>query len=226
MMGFGKAGRSLARNAPVHWGWREGEGNYLGWLGDVQAGLRLKLLGESPNFESPQHILTAAELPDSWHNGGRGGVVLSATGVVLARGGARVMRAGSTVRFAFELLTTPLKPARPAKHFEERYYQVGYPDTVLIEPDEVAAHGAKVLNIHQGVDGLVNPYINYPFDRLTRANMAEYVAKAHARNLFVKAYYTIRELTNHVDELWALRSLGDEVLAHGEVARRDERHCH
>ena len=30
MMGFGKAGRSLARNAPVHWGWREGEGNYLG----------------------------------------------------------------------------------------------------------------------------------------------------------------------------------------------------
>ena len=34
--------------------------------------------------------------------------------------------------------------------------------------------------------------------------------------LLVKAYYTIRELSNHVDELWVLRSLGDEVIANGE----------
>ena len=28
--------------------------------------------------------------------------------------------------------------------------QVGYPDTALVEPASVAAHGAKVLNLHQG----------------------------------------------------------------------------
>ena len=58
---------------------------------------------------------------------------------------------------------------------------------------------------------MVNPYINYPFDRLTRAHLAAYVASAHEHSLLVKAYYTIRELSNHVDELWVLRSLGDEV---------------
>ena len=31
----------------------------------------------------------------------------------------------------------------------------------------------------------------------------------------MKIYYTIRELTTHLPELWALRSLGDEVLADG-----------
>ena len=31
----------------------------------------------------------------------------------------------------------------------------------------------------------------------------------------MKMYYTIRELTNHVTEVWALRSLGDEVLGDG-----------
>ena len=41
---------------------------------------------------------------------------------------------------------------------------MGYPDTALVEPATVAAHGAKVLNLHQGVDGMLNPYINYPFD--------------------------------------------------------------
>jgi len=182
----------------------------------VHAGVRLKLLGESPNFESPQHILTRAELPASWHNDGHGDVRVTADGTVIARGGPRALRAGESVRFGFELLTTPLKPLRPSAHFGERYYQVGYPDTVLIQPDEVASHGASVLNIHQGVDGLVNPYINYPFDRLTRANLAAYVGRAHARGLVVKAYYTIRELTNHVDELFVLRSLGDEVLVHGD----------
>jgi hypothetical protein len=34
--------------------------------------------------------------------------------------------------------------------------------------------------------------------------------------LKVKIYYTIRELTNFVTEIWALRSLGDEVLSGGD----------
>jgi hypothetical protein len=32
----------------------------------------------------------------------------------------------------------------------------------------------------------------------------------------VKIYYTIRELTNHVTELWALRSLDHEILGDGK----------
>ena len=130
---------------------------------------------------------------------------------------------------------------------------MGYPDTKLVPPSEVAARGASVLNIHQGVDGPLNPYINYPFDRGSVDALAAYVADAHALGLKVKdaatsreapespcarrgvrpppsarpprrararaaqvkAYYTVRELSNHVHELWVLRSLGSEVLPDG-----------
>ena len=93
---------------------------------------------------------------------------------------------------------------------------MGYPDTALVEPATVAAHGAKVLNLHQGVDGALNPYINYPFDPKATARLADYASKAHAAGLKLKMYYTIRELSDHADELWVLRSLGDEVLSGGD----------
>ncbi len=71
--------------------------------------------------------------------------------------------------------------------------------------------GATLINLHQG-DGL-NPYINYPF--LTTDKLAAYTAEAHARQMQVKIYYTIRELSNYVAEFWALRSLGDEIYTTG-----------
>jgi hypothetical protein len=45
--------------------------------------------------------------------------------------------------------------------------------------------------------------------------MKAYVDEAHAKGLKVKIYYTVRELSNHAPELFALRSLGDEVLSYG-----------
>jgi hypothetical protein len=45
--------------------------------------------------------------------------------------------------------------------------------------------------------------------------MKRYVDEAHARGMKVKIYYTVRELTNRAPELWALRSLGHEVLSSG-----------
>ena len=65
--------------------------------------------------------------------------------------------------------------------------KVGYPDTALVEPATVAAHGAKVLNLHQGVDGMLNPYINYPFDAKATARLASYTARAHGAGLKVCA---------------------------------------
>jgi len=45
--------------------------------------------------------------------------------------------------------------------------------------------------------------------------MKAYVDEAHARGMKVKIYYTVRELSNRAPELWALRSLGHEVLSSG-----------
>ena len=45
--------------------------------------------------------------------------------------------------------------------------------------------------------------------------LSAYVNEAHGLGLKVKIYYTVRELSNHVEEIWALRSLGDEIYIDG-----------
>ena len=191
LMGFGKPARALHNNTPLAWHWAAGLGNYMAWLGDVRAGVRVRLVGETSAFESAQHLMSEADLPEGWHNRGRGGVRIDGQAALRAHGGARTMLPGSSVQFRFELLLTPCKPLNTAAHWAQRYYQVGYPDTRLIEPEDVANSGATVLNIHQGVDGPLNPYINYPFSEHSTAAMGAYVARAHARQLRVKAYYTV-----------------------------------
>ena len=46
----------------------------------------------------------------------------------------------------------------------------------------------------------------------TVALMENYTKQAHALGLIVKFYYTIRELSNHAAELFALKALSGEVL--------------
>jgi len=45
--------------------------------------------------------------------------------------------------------------------------------------------------------------------------MKAYIDKAHKMGMKVKIYYTVRELSNFAPELFALRSLGDEILSYG-----------
>ena len=196
LMGFGEAARRLEDLTPLQWRWGERLGNYQCWLGDVGAGVRLRLTGATEAFESPQHLLSAADLErTAWHNGGLGGAAVSRGGVVRAHSGVRTLRAGESIAFTFELLLTPCKPLDTTAHWRQRHYQVGYPDTALVEPVTVAAHGATVLNLHQGVDGMLNPYINYPFDPKATARLADYAGRAHAAGLKLKMYYTIRNGT-------------------------------
>jgi hypothetical protein len=75
----------------------------------------------------------------------------------------------------------------------------------------VVKTGANIINIHQGNE--LNPYINYPF--LKTEKLKKFVDEAHAKGCKAKIYYTVRELSNHVAEMWPLRSLGNEVFADG-----------
>ncbi len=72
--------------------------------------------------------------------------------------------------------------------------------------------GGTVVNIHHANE--INPYINYPFFNLDK--QTAYIEEAHAKGIKVKLYDTIRELTYRAHELFALRSLGDEILNDGE----------
>ena len=135
--------------------------------------------------------------------GGRGG---HDQVVIRAYTGPREVAAGEELHFNFGLLITPVKTL-DKNHWQWRYFHRSAAAPVA----EAAATGATVINLHQG-DGL-NPYINYPF--LTTDKLAAYAAEAHARQMKVKIYYTIRELSNYTAEFWALRSLGGEIYTTG-----------
>jgi hypothetical protein len=179
-------------------------------VGDVNAGLQFTLKDDhyirplNTNF----YQLRPLVMPESWDNGGKGACHFRLEGVrylIRCTSGARTFVAGDTVRFDLRLLITPFHPINPAAQFATRYFHAYEPI------DTIKAAGANVINVHHATD--INPFINYPF--LRPAAMKAYIDSAHAAGMRVKIYYTVRELTNRAPELWALRSLGTDVLAGG-----------
>lgn len=208
MMGMGRAGG--LRPAEHAWKWDRKNNQDSIWIGDVNAGLRCRLYGE--NYRRPliniHYHHGPLNLPPAWHNEGRGGCSVREEGdrvVLRATSGPRTVRPGEPLHFNFALLVTPLKPLDTDRHWASRYYHAYHP------PEQVAQTGANIVNIHHGTE--IHPYINYPFPRADR--LKRYVDEAHSKGLKVKIYYTAREQSNHTAELWALRSLGDEVFAPG-----------
>jgi hypothetical protein len=193
-VGMGLAGGARPQSWQWRWSdqpqrWKEQGSNleYFLWMGGVQTGLYCRL-------KSP--------LSD-WRNGDHGGVRFDReSGRVLFRagGGPRALHRGEELNFSFRLLPTPVKPLDP-QHWNTRYAHAYRP------VEEIRSSGATVVNIHH--DTLSNLYINYPFLNLDL--LTPYVSQAHAQGIKVKVYYTVRELTTHLPELWALRSLGDEI---------------
>jgi len=119
--------------------------------------------------------------------------------------GARELQAGEVLNFCFAFLITPFKALDTDAQWNTRYYH-------RYEPlADIARTGANTINVHHATP--INPYINYPFFR--PGQMKAYVDSAHALGLKVKIYYTVRELANRSPELFALRSLGDEILFPG-----------
>ena len=68
------------------------------------------------------------------------------------------------------------------------------------------------MMVHQGANR-INQHINYPF--VTNDILKQYIDAIHAKDMKIKIYYTIRELSNYTAEIWALRSLGDEIYLDG-----------
>ena len=120
---------------------------------------------------------------------------------------------------------TPSKPLDLRRHWQSRYLQIGY-EVGYTSPQEAASMGVTVATLHQGIGGLhnasdgtasmVNPYINWPFVPDVVNFMEDYTRQAHALDVQVKFYYTIRELTNHVAELYALKAMQGEITTSGD----------
>lgn len=202
MMGMGRMGGFTPANHISRW--QKTEDSF--WIGETSGGIQCELRGGS--YHGPLLNLYQPNPPASWFNGVNGGFRIDSDQhqvIASAYSGARHMKKGQKVDYQFALLITPVKPLDMKAQFTNRYEHSPYPR------EEVIANGGNVMNIHHA--NKYNPYINYPF--IAQKEMKDIVSKWHDKGWKVKIYYTVRELTNHLTEIWALRSLGNEVLAGG-----------
>ena len=208
MMGLGEKGGYCPND--LRWKWDVEKNQDAVWVGDVNAGIQIRLYDnkyERPlntNFyhQKPLHM------PVSWCNAGNGGIDIhnAADGTrINAYSGKRSVKKGDRLYYYFNLALTPFRPIDTDKQWRDRYHH-NYEFL-----DGIQKRGANVINIHHA--NAINPFINYPF--LRTKEMKAYIDGAHARDMKVKIYNTVRELSNSCVEMFALRSLGNEIFSEG-----------
>ncbi len=209
MMGLGETGGYLTKD--INWKWDVTRNQDGPWVGKENAGLQCRF--RDTNYERPLNTNFYQKkplvMPTSWYNEGKGGIDIEKENdklTIKSYSGYRGIKKGERFNFNFNLAITPFKPIDTKKQWSHRFYHRHQ------SLDSIAEYGANTVNIHHATD--INPYINYPF--LTPGLMKEYVDEAHNREMKVKFYYTLRELSNSCPEIFALRSLGNEIFSEGE----------
>ncbi len=221
-MGLNRPGGRRPADA-LSWTWDVAKRQDCFWMGDVNAGLMLRLKGE--NYVRPlvniYYKFWPLKLPDSWGNQGQGGVQLgtSAEGVVPVRAysGPRTLSAGQTLTFTTELYLTPFRPLDTKKQWGVRFLHPPAVRNADFLRETVRqmdpAQGANVLNIHQA--HFAAPYINYPYADDSFPELARLVKQSHEKGVKVRVYYTTREVTQNMPELFALHSMNGETIFPG-----------
>ncbi len=205
MMGMGLPGILVPQSHQAKW-----RGPYDSfWVGNTHAGLWCELRGSS--YNGPLLNLYNPAPPSSWYNNDKGGFRIEKgplTTKAIVYSGVRNFKKGESIDFEWSMLITPVKKLNPKSQFTDRYYHNGGNP---MPSDSDLSCGVKIVNLHHANN--YNPHINYPF--IAVDSMKWFVNKLHERGQKVKIYYTIRELTNYTSEIWALRSLGNEILGEG-----------
>ncbi len=198
------------------WRWNTAEKHQDSvWTGVPNAGLRVQL--KADNYVRPSvnihYKRRPLNNPTSWNGSGTGYIEQHGKDQLWCASGPVTLQPGQPLHFDFDLLITPFHPLRTSEQWSERYFHTGgVPQDYAKYLDNAKAAGANIVNIHQG--NWLNPYINYPF--LTADKLGAFAAAAHDRGMRAKYYYTVRELSNWAPELFAFRSMGDELLMSGK----------
>jgi hypothetical protein len=210
IMGLGLKG-GYRPDSIYHWKWDVAHKNQDGaWIGTVSAGLQYSLRDEhyvrplNTNFYLQKPLVA----PGSWAGNGNGGIDVGIKGKSMLASnysGPRQLKKGDTLYYNFNLLITPFHTLNTDAQWATRFYHK-YDD-----PRTIKATGATVVNIHHATP--INPWINYPF--IAWKSMKGFIDSAHALGLKVKIYNTVRELSDHAYEIFALRSLGTEIYSPG-----------
>lgn len=217
MMGLGRTG-GFRPDSVMSWQWNVSKHQDKIWMGNVNAGLNFCFKDE--NYVRPlvniYYELGQLNLPASWGNQNKGGIDIlpeqNGTVLMKAYSGERAMQKGETLHYNFNMLVTPVKPLNLTGQAQERFYHSNSDLSSGYIPAALEA-GANMINVHHKKD--VYPFINYPYYDEAVPDLKRFISEAHGKNLDVRLYYTTRELTVKIPEIWALRSLGGEVIHDG-----------
>lgn len=217
LMGLGRKGGTRP-DSLIQWGWNVDKHQDKIWMGNVNAGLNFCFKDE--NYVRPlvniYYQLGKLNLPCSWGNEQKGGIRIQAEREnrvwLQAYSGERTMDQGEVLNYNFSMLVTPVKPLDLATLAEKRFYHPNSDVSADYIPEALRA-GANSINVHHKKD--IYPYINYPFSDESVPDLKQFIEDAHQKQVDVRLYYTTRELTVKIPELWALRSLGDEIIHDG-----------
>nr|WP_247680043.1 glycoside hydrolase domain-containing protein [Chitinophaga polysaccharea] len=204
-MGMGLSGQLIPEQ--YDWKWKGPQDSY--WAGNYNIGLHCELQGAA--YTGPLLNLYHPSPPPAWYNDNKGGFQLSSkatTTTATQYTGERTLHKNEHLQLDVAFLLTPVKQLSTADQFTNRYYHNAANPTPTL--NDLAA-GVKIINVHHA--NSINPYINYPF--IATDTMKQFVDDWHRKGMKVKIYYTVRELSNQATELWALKSMGNEVLADG-----------
>jgi hypothetical protein len=191
--GFGGDGNWFPKkNASLlNWSWGESDAQgWRIWVGDVDAGLYLKLKGEEDEWNSANP--TEAPLPRSWAglNGYSGGIRVDVAdnapeSILLSAFTGPVRSQTLPLQFNFSLVATPTKgdythsQEGKREHYQlSRHYHVPYgkwipPDPCNIFNTSLNLPHPTTLILHQS--NRLNPYINWPFHPDVEPELAKYV---------------------------------------------------
>lgn len=217
MMGLGHKG-GFRPDSLIVWRWDTDKHQDKIWMGDVNAGLNLHFIDE--NYVRPlvniYYALGKLNLPASWGNEGKGGIAIqpekNGETQMTAYSGERTLQKGEVLHYNFDMQVTPVKPLDLGRQARERFFHSNSDVSADYIPAAVKA-GANLINVHHKKD--IYPFINYPYYDESVADLKRFISDAHEKHLGVRLYYTTRELTVKIPELWALRSLGNEVIHDG-----------
>lgn len=130
------------------WKWDGRNGNNAVWVGCTSGGLRTYPKGEDPLWQAgvPYDSNAAPAAPVAWRNGG---ITLFKNGSVVVYSGQVAPPANEPLVLRFSQLVTPVRPVNMSRHFDLRWAQLGGEANY----SALAAQGATVVNMHQGMGG-------------------------------------------------------------------------
>ncbi len=204
------------------WKWDVSRHQDCFWIGSLNRGLMIRLKDE--NYRRPllniYYAFRPLLMPDSWGNGGKGGVTVNdVSGTVLARAycGPRAVKKGQVLSFLVDFYVTPFRTIDTDKQWRTRIvhpHPSRSPDPIESALQAANADvGPNMIDVHQAT--YFDPYINYPYSPDSFDALVGLSKRAHAKHVRLRVYYTTREITQNMPELFALHSLNGEVVFPG-----------